>query len=587
MTVGDHNIYIIRYKANMEKITDKVSGLLAAAVALCVCAACEDTVREAAGAGSGMTPGRVSLVPGALQGPMAVVDDTPPAGALHTKQGVTFVEGDTIGFFSDGGNPDGEADEKGFSNLKLTFEPPTFNSDEYVKDLNMLGRYFGYFPYREGIEEPEGASVYEQDGDTIRTIDFLTTNYSGSGDQILQGGNTTWNGFYHTFAVVRVKCGEGFTEYDRADVKVFLQMKRKVSAIRINWKGRKYEDSPFTAVELVYDSLAVGEEERRLQAFRHEQEGVGWDVIVPCIPMMWRDKDDAEAGGVTVDAIVFVSGTDTVEVPVDNKEVFHGTLNDGTVVLGVRGGFLYTAVVKKVGLEPTVYPYDVDEWREEDIADTLTAGIGSEGDYTKFVSEYNSLFKEDKDYSTEEIREIVEKSETLKQYGTEVKDGEEGAGTFTFLLTSDLDFSHTETPPCIKNLVIPFDGRGYTISNMRATGGFCGSLRSTLKNLRFEDISVTRPAGNTAPTGLLADSMATGARIEGCTANGRLAGHGPVGAAAGTMSAGIVTGCSFTGMMMGTETDEEHGGLVGVFTGGTASADNNRNSMTFIEVVKE
>ncbi len=558
----------------MKTKNGKIIGFLA--VALGFCWACEDTA-DLTSSGSGGTRTRVSLMPGSIEGLRAAAGaNTTLADSLHTKQGTTFDTGDTIGFFSDGGDTrDGKDGTEGFSNLKLGYDGATFNSDEFVRDLGQLGGYFGYYPYKPGIETEAGVSVY---ADSMpgheKVIDFLTTNYAGEGTDLVSGGGVA-NHFYHTFAVVRVKLGPGFEDFDKEKGKIFLQLKRKVSAVRIDWKGRTFEDSPFTAVKLNYDDNAVSAEERRLPTYKTtDGDDMVWDVIVPCIPIMWRDTGNIEAGGVTVDAIVLNPGeSGEVKIPVNNYEVFQGTLADGTVTHGVRGGFIYTAVIRKVGLDIGVFPYDVEEWKEENLDETLTAGISSTGDYQSFVNTCNSLFGEDRDYTGEEIRNIVSGSEELQKYGTDAD------GVFTIFLTADLDFSSVEmNSGSLTNLVIPFDGRGHTISNIRMTGGFCGTLRSTLKSLIVEGIRVIQPQESTDPVGLLADKMENNARIEQCSVvNGWLEGNGEVGAAVGTMAGGTVTGCTFSGIMIGTS-DGTHQNLVGKYESG-AIDDNNRNDM--------
>ncbi len=559
----------------MKKNSNGIFGFLVAAV-LPLCVSCGDTADDGLSDGT-MT--RVALTPGGITDLSAApVALTPPlAGELKTK-GSTFSEGDEIGFFSEGGDShEGEDGTKGFSNLRLTYDGKSFNnSEEFVRDLGKLGRYFGYYPYTENIETEEGVSVYADEGQT-RVTDFLTINYGGSGTDLL-GGDWSKNRFFHTFAIVRVKCGEGFENFDKENGKIFLQLRQKVSAVRIDWNGEDTDkDSPFTAVRLVYDESATAKEARRLPAFR-TTDGEAWDAIVPCLPMMWKYPDDAKAGGVTIDAIVLKpgDGSDETEIPVDNHEAFQGVLADGNTTHGVRGSFIYTVVIRKEGFDMSVFPYDVEKWEEQDLNETLTAGISSVGEYESFVSTYNSLFNEDREYTQDEILEKANSSEALRKYGTKADDG-----TFTVFLRSDLDFSDSgnaegEGGACVRNLVIPFDGGGHTVSGIRMTGGFCGTLRSALKNFRFRNISVIQPPGSEDPVGLLADKMAGEALIGQCSVtNGWIEGK-TVGAAVGTMEGGTVKDCSFEGIMRGAS-DPGSEGLAGKKTGG--ALEGNRNDM--------
>ncbi len=573
---------MIKHAAHSMKRPRRSAGLavwggVCLAAALCA-AACEQSdggLSAERAARVSLAPAIVPPSPAALAAAAAVV---PPAPELNTKTN-PFIEGDTIGFFSDGGNLSSGDGDSGFTNLKMTYNGASFVSDSLVADLSRLGRYFGYFPYRQGIETPEGVSVYADEQET-KVIDFLTINYAGIG-QAIYGRNN----FFHTFAVVRVKCGEGYKDFNG---KVFLQLKRKVATIRIDRKGKDYvEDSPFTAVLLGYDTAAVKEEDRRLPTCTTEDSdgSTVWDAIVPCLPIEWRSPDDAEAGGVTIDAIVLSpeggSSPETV-IPVNNYDVFTAKLNSGNTTHGVRGGHLYTTVVKKVGLEPTVFPYDVSEWNEGHIEETVKAGIKDAGEYQSFVTAYNKEFSEDKEYTEEDIRKILEKDSALLKYGTDVN------GKFTFLLTGDIDFGETDfnqdggNSVRINYLAVPFDGRGHSITNIRMTGGFCGTLRSSLANVRFGNVSVTQPEGQTSAVGLLADKMEGSAAIRQCSVeNGWLQGNGKVGAAAGTMSGGTIAGCTFGGVMRGDTTDTSKQNLVGEYTGGTIEDGSNRNNMTF------
>lgn len=562
-------------KRNIHGILETLAAV--AALSACVsCAEVEDGLPGDAETRATFTPGGITdLVPAA---------DAPftPASELQTKKN-PFTEGDQMGFFSDGGDTrDDKKGEEGFSNFKLTYDGTTFTSEDFERDLGTLGHYFGYYPYMDSIESEKGVSVYAEDTVT-RVTDFLTINYAGSGKEMLFNGQS--GHFFHTFAGVRVKCGKGFENFDKENGKVFLQLKRKVSAVRIDWPGRSNHEAAFTAVKLVYDDTARTKEQRRLPTFLTTDGGeAAWDAIVPCLPMMWLHAEEPDSGGVTIDAIVLKpgDGSPEIEIPVDNREVFQGVLsgNSHTKTYGVRGNFFYTVVVQKVGTDISVFPYNVEKWNEKDISDTLTTGINGPGDYVGFVKACNNIFKGGESYSEEEIRKKVEESEDLRKYGTEVND------TFTVFLCGDLDLSGTadeENVARVTNLVVPLDGRGYTITGIRGGGGLCGTLHTTLKNLTLKNIHVVQPEGSTGAIGLLADSMANDAKIENCSVeNGWLQGNGKVGAAVGTMTGGSIHGCSFGGIMIG-ETDPSHKGLVGTYMSGDVGEDNRNDMKTTTE----
>lgn len=530
------------------------------------------------------------MVPGTPEDSRALVSDIAPlndaAGAdesaylskLTVKK--NFAAGDEIGFFSDGGNidktsPDGS---EGFANFKLTHNGSGFDSDDFNKDIGRLGYFFGYYPYMQGMESEEGVSVYE-DEDQKKVRDLLTMNNSGKNDDFYTGtGNSV--SFFHTFALIQIKRGDGFKTFDGD---VYLQFKKMVKNVRIDWKNRTEQTRPYTSVILKYDDTKVQAEERRLPTFRIENgEGPIWEAIVPCIPIGWEYGEDAKAGGVTLEAVVLEEkdGDRTVTViPVDNYKTFLTSYSSGQAH-GIRGGSIFTLNIKKVGTDIGVFPAEVAEWGDEQIEATMKGGIASVEDYQSFVATYNTLFSKES-YEENEILGIVNDSEELKKYGTNV------GNKFTVFLTADLDFSGSEfdkpgqAGARIDNLVIPFDGRGHTISDIRMTGGFCGNLTASLKNLHFGNVYVIQPQGNSDPIGLLADKMSGTATIENCSVeNGWLQGNDKVGAAVGTMDGGSIKGCSFSGTMIGTSSEQDN--LVGNYQSGNHS-DNSNNMIKNIE----
>ncbi len=544
---------------------------LAAAAVLCVPMSCgqdADGLPDNSGGRTGLVVAGITPLMDTRGG--QVEGYTWPAEALNPKKGTGFDSGDKAGFFSDAGNrTDGNDGSQGFSNFPLTYNGGTFNAVDFDFDLGRLGYYFAYYPYKEGIEQKEGVSVYQDPQGDKKVIDFVSLQ-AGKRNEGLYSGND----FVHTFAVIRILRGKGFENFDG---EISVQLKRLVKNVRIDWKGRDYEDSPFTSVKLVYDDEAVSAESRRLPTFKETKDSTYWDVIVPCLPVYWRYANNETAGGVTVEAIVLNPGRDDEQaIPVDNKKAFVGMLRNGTVTVGVRGSFIYTVEIRKNGFNASVYPYTVKEWGEEQIAETMPTGIGSVTDYLDFVTTCNQLFTKDS-YATDELSQLLnndgdEYVRKLKQYGTDVD------GTFTVFLTADIDFADTRstdkdcTAPrqsygCINRLPIVFDGRGKTISNLHVQKGFCGALSGTLKNVRFSTLVIEQTDdADTTPIGLLATTAEQGSVMEDCVVEGTIMANSntPVGAAVGTMKGGTVRRCRFTGTMVGGKIEEGHNGLVGV-----------------------
>lgn len=551
---------------------------LAAAAVLCAPMSCEqeaDGLQDNSGSRTGLVVAGITPLMDTRGGD--VEGYTWPADVLNPKKGTQFDSEDKVGFFSDAGNRTGGNDgSQGFSNFPLTYNGGTFNAEDFEFDVGRLGYNFTYYPYKKGIESESGVSIYQDSERDKKVIDFVSLQAGKRNEELYSNGNT----FAHTFAVIRILRGKGFETFEG---EIDVQLKRMVKNVRIDWKGRDYEDSPFTAVKLVYDDTAVSAESRRLPTFKDTKgDSTYWDVIVPCRPVYWRYANDETAGGITVEAIVLKpSGGQEQAIPVDNKKAFVGMLRNATVTVGVRGSFIYTVEIRKDGFNASVYPYTVKEWGEEDIEATLPNGISSVTDYLDFVTACNALFTKNDTYTSEEISQILSRENDenvtkLKQYGTDVNK------EFTVFLTADIDFAETRgenkdcTAPgqsigCINNLPIVFDGRGKTISNLHVQKGFCGLLSGKLKNFRFINLTIEQSPDDTdiTPLGLLATVMSPGygSLIEDCTVtNGSITANAntPVGAAVGTMKGGTIRNCRFTGTMKGGQTRADHDALVGV-----------------------
>lgn len=554
-------------RKDMKRLIHRIFGYGAAGVVCCLLAACSDPVDENAVESPELSDGKhgVSLLPEILRSSYV------PASGMQMHS--SFRSGDTIGFFSKGGNMAG-GESSDFNNLKLTFNGRTFDSDELnsTADAQRMTRIFSYYPYTEGMEDPNtGADIYakNENGDydkPLRVIDFLTTNYSGGGAQM-----ATQNTFKHTFCIVRVTLGKGF---DNFEGNIYLQLERKVKAV---YTDMDTEDMPYTlsgitcaAMHLLYDDAAISEEGRRLQTFPNDQDTPkSWDVIVPCRPVEWYDAEDLSWCGVSVDAIVLVptDGGEEIKIPVDNFTAFIYTESSGNQLHGIRGGYIFTVCIKKEGFDATVFPVDVQKWEEGAIKEDIPQGITSAGEYEEFVSTYNTHFNDARSYSQDEIKT---KTAELTKWGDSVN------GVFTVFFTNDIDLSENTKDLHINNLVIPIDGRGKTIKNGYMEHSFCEMMQTggSLKDLYFENLRVVDTVS--AATGLLVGTMNEGI-IDGCRVSGGWIEGKKVGAAVGTMENGNVKNCRFGGIMLG-EPDTEHKSLVGIFEKGSIE-ESNRNDM--------
>ena len=587
---------------DMKRPIHRLLGGLCAGVVCCILGACSDRADESGFSVPDGQMNRISLQPGIM--PIDIDSGYPSlASELQTQiRDSRFKVGDSVGFFSIGGKIGEGGSSSNFENLKLIYNGRTFSSDvlsDYTQaDPGRMDKFFSYYPYREGMETKEGVDIYAKglgaDGSDdeghalpLRAMDFLTTNYSGNGEQMSRYGGAN---FYHTFAIVRVKLGKGFDDFDGD---IYLQLERKVKGVRIDMSlTDPNEDDRLIVMDnyitgavmkLVYDDTATSADSRRLKTFPNKETDTNkkrWDVIVPCRPMMWWNPDAPDAakiGGVTVQAIILdPKEGEEIEIPVDNYEAFVGQIDAG-YVHGIRGYFIYTVCIEKEGFGASVFPVNVQKWNEGKITENIPVGITNAAGYHDFILAYNEQFKDNRAYSEEEI---ATKAQALRNWGTEVIEGSKSV--FTVFLTGDIDLSEDAGMDNlnIDNLVIPIDGRGNTIRNCHLDESFCNTIYTggSLKNLRFENLQVV--STDTVPIGLLAGTM-EGGSIEGCQViRGQLKGGTPetkVGAAVGTMKDGTVKNCRFDGLMVGTS-DETHDDLVGVYEKGNVT-EGNRNSM--------
>ena len=563
-------------RKDMKRLIHRIFGYGAAGVVCCLLAACSDPVDENAVESPELSDGkhRVSLLPEIRSSEQAASVGEHHLAAGMMLHGGSFSPGEEIGFFSKGGNMvDGESTD--FNNLKLMFNGRTFDSEELnsTADAQRMTRIFSYCPYTEGMGDPNtGADIYakKENGDydePLRVIDFLTTNYSGGGAQM-----ATQNTFKHTFCIVRVTLGKGFESFEGD---IYLQLERKVKAVYIDMDT---EDMPYTqsgitcaAMHLLYEDTAISEKDRRLQTFDNGQTGdlKSWDVIVPCRPVEWYGWEDLSWCGVSVEAIVLVPNGEgqEIKIPVDNYTAFIYTEPSGNQLHGIRGGYIFTVCIKKEGFDATVFPVDVQTWNEGAIKEDIPQGITDEGEYVEFVSKYNSLFNEEKEYSEDDIKRNVA---NLTEWGDSVN------GVFTVFFTNDIDLSKNTGDLHINNLVIPIDGRGKTIKNGYMEHSFCETMQAggSLKDLYFENLRVVDTVSEA--TGLLVGTMNEGT-IDGCRVSGGWIEGKKVGAAVGTMKNGNVKNCRFGGIMLG-EPDTDHKSLVGIYENGNLD-DSNRNNM--------
>lgn len=167
--------------------------------------------------------------------------------------------------------------------------------------------------------------------------------------------------------------------------------------------------------------------------------------------------------------------------------------------------------------------------------------------------------------------------EQLMEFAALVNGGNNGANA---VLTADIDMSGQSWTGIASNQDYTgvFDGQGHTISNLTGTEGLFAKNSGTVKNVRLENVSITREGGNLGAvvgvnTGTVFNCFSSGS-ITGTGANawsiGGLVGHNNGGILSGSASSCTVSGKT-TGGLVGSnwhDGNHSHGAITAcIYTG--------------------
>ncbi|MCH5224961.1 MAG: hypothetical protein J1D77_03135 [Muribaculaceae bacterium] len=210
-------------------------------------------------------------------------------------------------------------------------------------------------------------------------------------------------------------------------------------------------------------------------------------------------------------------------------------------------GTRYVVSISLEGLDVVVRPVFVEKWDEElTITDQRKVGINNFGDYSEWVTLYNSYTSNNRSASL---------IDDLRQYG-DAKDDGDGV-RWRFYINSDIDFANRADYTMIAKLEDVLEGSStytnYTISNVK--GDLIDNMTATgeLRALDFKKLYVIQKEGQDGEFGGLVNNMDDGL-IENCNIiNGVVVGNGPVGMLVGTINNGTIKDCNISGDAIGVK----------------------------------
>ena len=548
----------------MKKIY-KCHILVGAGVLISVMAGCNNESEP----NSGLSKG----VPAVIE---VTLSDAQTRATVDNTNGWTFTgfrEGDQIGLFAFAGNmttqPGTPEDQEGWIiNEYMTYERANgtslrFKNDDLLINPTLMSgtNMYGYFPYspamsnvmpgEDGTFSTEGLVLRQVDPDDniTKCIDYLEMTPRVNSGQLSGQLN-------HVFSQLVIVRGNGFDKPKAQDginaqeIKVVLtqpfnkiRVNAVVSGSTKNWRH-----------PLIYDAdLEMTEEEAKTwQAWTYEDT-------------KWEDK---EANYVVLPTAANVTGVSTLSeidyiLIYDNsghlQKISNFTINGTDKKL--KTGTIYYLEVELVELEPTIRPYKINSWNEEEIVDENEVGIGSAQEFSAWINAYNTYLTDD--------RNLESRWEDLYQYGnvsityTDELQNTIASVKWTFYITGDIEFTNQSSmSPLIPELKDELVGAStysnVTLSDLKNTFVGVMSGEAAIKNIDF-DAPFVRTNSNLV--GIIANTIDKGTIDNINIYNGTLIGTGGVGMVAGSMQTGAVTNSSFSGSIFGSFTFES--GLFG------------------------
>lgn len=443
---------------------------------------------------------------------------------LSTDGGGGFHDNCQIGIYSFYGT-DG-TDNNPLVNTPLIFKGSSFvNEGIQIPSMTNLGKTFAYYPYSEinnyenttEVEKKYPIDIYIKDGNNPyystdnknKVIDLLTASNTGS----LDDGKIFYS-FKHACSMLMIYRGEGFDSETISVPTVKVKLKEGLKAFVV-YETNKFilKTYPDEGAEQIFETnycesyKAVGQLDAKPV----------YSVILP--------------PGAEVEYIQMMDNFGTMQYIYPEKD------------LKLDGGYRYPVTVKLDGLFPTIYPHEINEWKDVTISIDQKGGIYTAEDLEGWMYAYNS---DDQSY------------DELTKYGTN------DDGKWKFHLYADVDCSTIENcQSFITTFTDCLEGHGHTLSNIKLTKkengniGFIGNLADggSINNLKIDGISISGGTEDNDCTGTIAGTITNGSITE-CKITGIeiYSEKGYVGSLAGKATAGTVDKCLLEGnLQLGNE----------------------------------
>ena len=556
---------------------------------------------------------------------------------LYANPKYHFVNGDTVGFYSQGGNfadtrEDGTTGP--FHNIPMAYSRNTGTTSSFVSapeamdaDVGNFGFKFIYWPYTKDMANP-GMEVRDEDGYTKDVLFAMRTAEK----------DLKFN-FKHAYTMFSITRGEGFenpkfvaenfTEeakkaYDYAtnhynlpymqgeNAKYYMQVKLNYEIQYMSFpEDEKINGDPnssyygLTPLKFyadnteknwsIFDGFTSNGESTEIEGKRYPC----YTVLVPATySEFFRHYGSSETYYYKRLEIASISLFDNEGKWVTISDINLPKYDDATNFVGklIRGGYRYPLTVAYTGLKPSIFPATVEKWTEEAWTDQRPAGVNQDN-FKDFVNAYNAWNDNttgrrpiDNDMKLQQIKKEMGTYANIKEIrenGTETLIGVE----LTIFLSEDIDASQYTSDFSGNSHYINtlyendvFNGGGHTISDCHLTNasgsGFIGRLEGRLTQLNLSGFIIN--STTTGATGVFCQTLGEKGKVENCRADGiSISTSGPVGAVAGTRAVGsTVNGCTVRGYLEGTRCDQTDGSGE-EFSGGTGDANNNFKGVYF------
>lgn len=449
---------------------------------------------------------------------------------------------------------------------------------------------FMYFPYSDQIPSEFPSSLpgmplrtktapysnIEDHSGPWRCIDFIV---SGNLDtSSLQESGTISGNMVHSFSELIIMRGDGFDNpqlppgVDGDPYEITVKLNKPYTHVTITTSSNPWKCS----VSLVNVDGYIPSDEPDFDA----TEWVAWKGGN-------YGQTDANPAGYEAWYVILPTMGDSISAERSQVEYIQLYDNDGTLqtikdlylsgskgyVHHQQGNYLdrkwrYPMQISMQELVPTVFPFTIEPWGNDNITNARTRGITQEN-LSDFISAYNTFISGKR--ATGEDNLAIYGDKILTQAGS----------YWHFYILESLDFSTYNSDYVIPELQDVIDGKSSpassTVTLSQLTVPFVGQMvngNDSLMNLTFERPYIDNP-DLTIATGALVNSI-NGGGISNCYLNqGYINVKGQVGMFVGTMTNGKITNSKASGVIMGSNSSSSSGYLVGSSNTGNAYTGNN------------